>query len=431
MDQVYRITPKKYGKKTKWIVQRCVDRKQIGKSFGLKSDANAEHLKLVGGIALKNKASNNNVLNGNGKTFIEAFKEFADWKKTQSTDTSRFTNHSANRYDQEYRLRIAKYMDPKVLLSDFNLLDMEDFLKAAHDDKVPFKTLRKSVKDIKHFLKRQEAIGNEPCLKMLKFNILDYHYVVPKDDDLLFKKEIELIDDRKIIEIISEYYKNLWKDVDAANTFAIFSMLFLFGLRASELSGIKRSAIDFEKSLLRIKGVYIPAEGGFLNRTKNRGSKRPIPIDDDAKKFLSVWLLYLEKNYKHSIWLFPSMKGDGPLGYKYINAHVWKAYAKMGLAEINVRKDGHVKIISSPLKYFPTKIFRHRLCTNLISAMKKHTELDEYQVKTIAGHLQFKTTDEIYGNKEVRGTPEERVALAKAKEKATKANLLTQVISQK
>mgnify|MGYP000995382063 FL=1 len=63
--------------------------------------------------------------------------------------------------------------------------------------------------------------------------------------------------------------------------------------------------------------------------------------------------------------------------------------------------------------------------------MKKHTELDEYQVKTIAGHLQFKTTDEIYGNKEVRGTPEERVALAKAKEKATKANLLTQVISQK
>jgi len=424
MDDIYRVTPLKRKKGKVYIVQRIADRKQVGKAFEKRSLAYEEVDNLMAKVAEQNGASNET-----GLTFVDAFKKFADWKKSQATGTSRFTKHSAERYDQEFRLRISKYMDHKILLSKFNQLDMEEFLKAANDDGVPFKTLRKCVKDIKHFLRRQKAIGNKPCMDMIEFNILDYHYIVPNDDDLLFKREVELIDDEKIVEIIGEYYQNLWNDVDAANTFAIFSMLFLFGLRASELSGIKKSAIDFERSLLHIKGVYIPAEGGFLNRTKNRGSKQPRPIGDDAKKFLNVWLSYLEKNYKYSVWLFPSMKGDGPLGYKYINAHVWKAYAKMGLAEIEVRKDGHVRIISSPLKHYPTKIFRHRLGSSLIEAMNKYNELSKNQVKRIVGHTQFSTTAEIYGNKLLRGTPEERAALARAKEKATKANLLTKLIA--
>ena len=116
------------------------------------------------------------------------------------------------------------------------------------------------------------------------------------------------------------------------------------------------------------------------------------------------------------------MKGDGPLGYKYINSHVWKAYAKMGLAEIEVRKDGHVKIIKSPLKHYPTKVFRHRLGSSLIEAMHKYNELSKNQVKRIVGHTQFSTTAEIYGNKLLRGTPEERAALARAKEKENRIN---------
>jgi|TARA_Y100000310_G_scaffold76776_1_gene73264 integrase len=415
----YRITPKR----KKWIVQRIEDRKTCGKPFKLKAEAEIFMLKLMAKAPAENQPQSK-------LKIIEAFKTFVDYQFDKAKPGSRFNKTSANAYKVEYDLRISKFM-PDKYLSEFNILVMEDYLTNCHEASYPYKTLKRSVRLIKTFIKRMAAIGTNPCVDMLEFKVHEFQKIVPDNDDLMFTKQVELIDDQKVMEIISEYYKNLWNDPHAANTFAIFSMLFLFGLRASELSGIKRSAIDFENRILNIKGVYIPAEGGFLNRTKNRGSRRPIPIGDDAIQFLNVWLTYLEKNYKYSIWLFPSMKGDGPLCYKYINAHVWKAYAKMGLAKIECRKDGHVKIVSSPLKYYPTKIFRHRLGSHLIEAMNKYNELSKNEVKRIIGHTQYSTTAEIYGNKIVRGTPEERDALARVKEKASKANLLTQVISQK
>ena len=71
MDKVYRVTPKKYGKVTKWIVQRCVDRKQIGNAFGLKTEANSYEADLMAKIAEVKNVSND------GATFVEAFKNFA------------------------------------------------------------------------------------------------------------------------------------------------------------------------------------------------------------------------------------------------------------------------------------------------------------------------------------------------------------------
>ena len=50
------------------------------------------------------------------------------------------------------------------------------------------------------------------------------------------------------------------------------------------------------------------------------------------------------------------MREKGPLSYKYINAQVWKGYAQEGLADITVRRDGHVVINSSPLKGLQQKL---------------------------------------------------------------------------
>ena len=35
------------------------------------------------------------------------------------------------------------------------------------------------------------------------------------------------------------------------------------------------------------------AKGKYINKTKNRGSKRSIPIDEFAAKFLEIWLYFL------------------------------------------------------------------------------------------------------------------------------------------
>ena len=92
------------------------------------------------------------------------------------------------RYDTEYRLRISKYMPDSVLLSKFNILDMETYLDNLKAADVPFKTMRKSVKDIKHFIRRAKAIGLKPSEDMLTYNILENLSVVPQDDDLDLQK---------------------------------------------------------------------------------------------------------------------------------------------------------------------------------------------------------------------------------------------------
>ena len=93
-------------------------------------------------------------------------------------------------------------MDKEVKLSDFKLGDMEAFLKAAYDDKVPFKTLRNTVKDIKHFIKQANLRGWSPCRDMETFKIYDYHYVVPNDDALITRKPTNVLSQEKCFKLI-------------------------------------------------------------------------------------------------------------------------------------------------------------------------------------------------------------------------------------
>jgi integrase len=247
--KIYRVTPKN----GKWIVQKVSDRSTVSPHpFTKKSEAEDCMFKL---IAADNKLTIQE--QQGGETVVEAFKEFASWKLDQSDQSTRITDHSMKRYDTEYRLRISKYMDHKVLLSNFNIKDMENYLDACKAAGVPFKTMRKSVKDIKHFLRRMKLLGKDPSMDNEEFDILTYHAVVPNDDDLLYQKEVDLIGDNQIKEILNKLYLEFNNDRHAANAFAIFCMLFLFGLRASELAGLKKDCVDFNNELLDIKGTWI------------------------------------------------------------------------------------------------------------------------------------------------------------------------------
>ena len=266
MTKTYRVTPKN----GKWIIQKISDRSTVSaKPFNKKTDAeNAMYAMEVPDrkeVTIQKEIS-----------FKAAFKKFADWKLSLKTNDNRIDNHSLKRYDTEYRQRISKYMDDKVLLSKFNILDMENYLAECEKHGVPFKTMRKSVKDIKHFLRRANAVGLEPKMDMLTYNILDNHKVVPQDDDLIYKKEIDIdvLPDEKIKEIIDNLYQEgiKAKDINTANAFAIFCLFFFFGLRASELSAIHRdfhqdkSCVDFDNALLHIRGTIRNHQ--YQNKTK-------------------------------------------------------------------------------------------------------------------------------------------------------------------
>lgn len=423
MSKIYRVTPKN----GKWIIQRISDRVTVSaKPFIKKSDAEAAMIAMIAPDLNKENIDKQ-------ITFKKAFRNFASWKQSLHEEGSRVDPHSLQRYDTEYRQRISKYMADDVLLSRFNIKDMENYLDKCKLAGVTFKTMRKSVKDIKHFIRRAKAEGLEPCEDMLTYNILENLKVVPQDDDLLYKKEVDIdvLPDDKVKAIINDLYEGMKTDRHAANGFAIFCMFFFFGLRASELSAIHRdfykdkSCVDFDNAMLHIRGSF--RHHKYQNKTKNRGSKRSIPIDENALKFLEIWFHYLDGKDTSNPYLLPGKNG-GPLSYKYIHATMWKTYARHGLADITCKRDGHVIINSSPIKGFATKIFRHRLATNILDNMHQHKELGRNRVKHLIGHTQFSTSAEIYGNKVRRGTDEERAAVAKAKAKAIGSDIFTKAI---
>jgi len=430
MAKIHRVTPLR----NKWIVQRISDRKTMHKPFKLKSEAAAYELELLA-KAPQAKANGKT----STKTVLEAYQFFAARKKDEAQPGSGVTKHSAGWYGIDYRLRISKYL-PDVLLSEFKQKVMQTYLDNLLKAEVPYKTMKRSVAGIKTFLKFMAVEEENPCLDLLQFSIVKhYKKVVPKDDDLIYEPETQMLKDEEVKNILNLYHKEAPTNQESAYTFALLGVLFIFGLRKSEVLGLHKANVDFDNSLLHIKGVYIQAEGGYRNKMKNRGSKRSLDMDVNAINLFDWWLDHLDQHdktqFSYSVYMFPAFKPNGedkPICPKTFRNLIWKAYARMGLAEISIPADGHVRVIKSDFKGFPTRSFRHKFCNALYNAMNSNPLLTANYAKQSSGHTQFKTFAERYGNKPVRGTAEERAARANAKRKALNTDIVpnTKLITQ-
>lgn len=398
-------------KRNFWIVLQKPGRKQLAK-FESKSAAKdyvnkleakqAEQLQPISDFKFKTEWLN-----------------YANSRLADASDpTKRITIQGVAGYLTDYNQRISKYM-PDVLLSDFNTIIMEQFLKAAHENGHSYKTLKRQVRNIKTFLRRMNAVGKKPCLETLDFKIHEFYAIVPADDNKYFEAVPTVISDQQVQAILEKLNSEKLKDEDCAMKFGIFTMSLFFGLRRSELLGLKRSHVDLQNNLLHIEGIR-DRNGQWLNRTKNRGSKRSIELDPHSSKFLKYWLDYVNANYSHSLWLFPSLKKTtyGSLSPKKVSELIWTTYADMGLAKIERRSDGHIKVVESLFKGAPLKTFRHRLATMLINSMNSEKTLDANYIKSVIGHTRFQTTRDRYGNHALIGTEEERKARIEAKQRA-------------
>ena len=50
------------------------------------------------------------------------------------------------------------------------------------------------------------------------------------------------------------------------------------------------------------------------------------------------------------------------------------------------------------------------------------------RVKRLIGHTKFSTSSDVYGNKEIRGTEDERRAIAAAKANANNSNIFSKIV---
>ena len=280
-----------------------------------------------------------------------------------------------------------------------------------------------------------KAIGNNPCEDILEFKVEEFNYILPKDMGSIKTPEVEMLMDQEVDNILKLYWKEAPTNPDSAATFALFYLMFSTGLRIAEVQGIKKACVDMKEKLLHIKGVFNPAEGGFIPQTKNDASLRPLELDKNQLHFFNWYLQYLNKHYKYNVYLLPSPRTDGPRGYKNIRKLVWLAYARMGLAEIRM-EGSYPVVVNSIFKGAPTKTFRHKFCNGLVEAMNSEKLLSANFVIHSTGHSQLDTPSNIYAKKRnriIRETQEQRDARAAVKARVINTGILPipKLISQK
>jgi len=388
-----------------YIILRKSDRKKMNKGYFASSKIAKEEMNnLITENAVKEKSA---------YLFVDAFSLWISEREAVSANAdAALTKGAIEPYINDLKLRIKPYM-PNIALSEFTYPVMKKFLLDCSNAGYKFKRLQRTVRNIKTFLNHMAKEGKKPCLDMLKFKIEDVEAIVPADYEQRFEKETQVIDETSVGDMLTKLNANKDEDFKSALTFAIFVMMFLFGLRRSEIKGLKPQHINIDEGYVSIKGIYINGEGGYLRRTKNRGSFRDIDIDEKSAAFFKWWFSVLKKYRPHTLWLFPTIKNTGaPISDKGLSNILWSTYAANGLAKIEW-KSGHVIVIDSPFKGAPMKTWRHRLATLLVDNMAFDKNLTTNFVKARIGHTKFTTTQDIYGNHNRKATAATTASVAK------------------
>ena len=186
-----------------------------------------------------------------------------------------------------------------------------------------------------------------------------------------------------------------------------------FGLRSSEIRGLKKTSFDFDKNTVSIKGAY-HARTGYVNKTKNRGSRRVLPFSDRQAQHIKWFADYMFELRPHNKYFFSGARGDGPISEYYSRKIIWKTYAAVGLAKIRVYTQANTEqyeVLECRFKGSPSKTWRHYCALHMINNMK-HLELTPNQIKQRLGHTRWTTTIDRYGNHNEESTVEANKALA-------------------
>jgi integrase len=392
------------------IVDYDNNRKQVpGLKFSNKKVANRE---------LKQLIAKRIIVPTNRFKFKKEWLAYADWRGKLACTPVRLTKNGVSGYQSNWNKYISQCF-PDVYLDELNNLHIIDFIKCCYKLPEPatYKTAKRMVRNIKTFLNRmilENKIAHSP---VLAFKIHECYEVQPEDDDLFYRTETPTINKDQVRMIYDVLKKNKDKDHSAAIKFAVITAFIFLGLRRSELQGLRKCDLDLENRLVKVQGMFDYRGEGWRNRTKNRGSKRSIELDDRMFNFFSSWKKYLDRVKPHSNMLFPATRGTdpkAPLSIKYIREMIWEVFEEMGLAKLE-RKKGHLVVISSPFKNAVTKTFRHFVASALVENMTT-LGLSKNEVMKRVGHTRWMTTESIYGNKTVASKEDKQKRLAAVSE---------------
>lgn len=274
-------------------------------------------------------------------------------------------------YEQMTNYRINNYFSThKIRLNQLQPMHIQDFYNSMLDDRLSSNT------------------------------IIHYHAIIRKALDYAFKMNIiplnpaDKVQRPKVEQFIGSFYNEnelntLFEKSKGDPLELIIFLTAFYGLRRSEIAGLKWNAIDFEKNTITIKRtivqVNVKGERQILgkDRTKNKTSYRTLPLVPEITEVLKRFKQIQENNKK--------------LCKKSYNLKYEEYICVDNLGDI-IRPDFITKHFKRLLKSNNLRIIRFHDLRHSCSSLLLARGIQLKEIQEWLGHSNFNTTANIYAH---------------------------------
>ena len=401
------------SRKKKYVIQDYSNgRKQIkdkdGKKlfFKYKKEAKAYCKELTGAVERKE------IKLIDRHKFLDKFKEYGLLRIAQAEmEGARETVGGVSGYKSYHDLYMSLHF-PDLYLDEVDGPALEAFVKKLKAANVPYKTNKVIIQHIHTFLRYcLYRKFHHDFSSALEWKIGEHGsgYLLPDDDADMIETEAQVLTPDEASGILFYVNKHKERSRTDAIAFGLFTMLACFGLRSSEIRGLKKTSFNFDNNTVSIKGAY-HARTGYANKTKNRGSRRVLDFTQSQSKHIKWFYDYMFELRPHNKYLFAGSRGEGPIGEYFFRKTIYRTYEALGLAKLRWYTQANTEqyeVLECRFKGCPTKTWRHYNATSLINNMRKLGLTPNY-IKERIGHTRWSTTEDVYGNHNDEGNSEIR-----------------------
>ena len=307
--------------------------------------------------------------------FMDKFKEYGLFRIEMANQPGARDSVTGVAGYKSFHDKYAVPYFPDVYLDETDGPTLEKFVKALKAAGVPHKTNKNIIQHIHTFLRwcLYKSYHHE-FSSALSWKIGKHgsSYLLPDNDDELYEKETYVLTNEEANSVLDYVKRRRELSREDAIAYGFFSVLSCFGLRSSEIRGLKKTSFDFDNNTVSIKGAY-HARTGYVNKTKNRGSRRLLSFSDRQAQHIKWFADYMFELRPHNKYFFCGARGDGPISEYYSRKIIWKTYAAVGLAKIRVYTQANTEqyeVLECRFKGSPSKTWRHYCALHMINNMK-------------------------------------------------------------
>lgn len=281
-------------------------------------------------------------------------------------------------YDSE-KNRIARTGIYGRRIRDLSILECKSWIYEVSALGVSYETVRKTQALLRQALDmayENDWIAKNPCCFKLS-------------------KILKKTDSETRYPLNEEWKKKYLDFVKASNEYSFYYdavfILFNTGLRISELCGLTKDDVNFDRGFIDVTKQLLPSEknGRYLQTTKTTNGVRKIPVTDAVREMLEVRISEIGSRKVNP-------KVDGLMDFVFLSksctlmdSRCWnkiftRIYREFVAAHPDYEKQDEYSKITP-------HILRHTFCTDLVKA-----HVDEKTIISIVGHSSYVTTMKIY-----------------------------------